>query len=355
MTSLIALVAGLTAAQPSAEGAVLGATGAVRRPPAIAALVPKGPPIERGVALGLFSADDGYDYGDLLREIHALGATHVELTWVVWQRDLRATEIRRVPGWTATDPQILAAMKTAKDLGLHVTAFPILRLERAAKNEWRGRITPDDEDAWWESYRGFMLHAALLARQGRADRLCVGSELVSREHMRARWLDVIGAVRAEAPGLEILYSANWDHFREVSFWDAVDVAGMTAYFELTKSLDPQVEELVAGWARVKPALESFAATLGRPLVITEVGYPSLDGGVAWPWDETRAARVDQEEQRRGYEAFVESWSGTRWLRGVYFWNWFGFGGPDDTNYTPRGKPAAAVIERWYRSAPAFAR
>jgi hypothetical protein len=31
--------------------------------------------------------------------------------------------------------------------------------------------------------------------------------------------------------------------------------------------------------------------------------------------------------------------------GFYIWNWYGFGGPGTTSYTPRGKPAEAEIKK----------
>ena len=67
---------------------------------------------------------------------------------------------------------------------------------------------------------------------------------------------------------------------------------------------------------------------------------------AWPWDETREARIDLEEQRRAYEAFLRAWAPVEELEGVVFWNWFGFGGPEDSGYTPRNKPAAEVLRAW---------
>ena len=305
------------------------------------------PPPERGVALGLFSKDPTYRYRALLEEIVGVGATHVIVTWVWWQQDLRAVEIARVPGWSATDEQVVQALRDARELGLSVTAFPIVRLIRSTRQQWRGKIQPADEDAWWSSYTDFIMHAAVLAEAGGARRLSIGSELLSREPMRRRWLELIERVRMRAPELELMYSANWDHFEPVSFWDAVDVIGMTAYWELTRDLEPSVDSLLLSWMSIKPTLERWHRRLGRPIVFTEVGYPSLDGAAAWPWDETRKAAVDLEEQRVAYEAFVRTWSGSRLLAGVYWWNWFGFGGPKDTNYTPRNKPAAEVIRRWY--------
>src|SRR5688572_1366601 len=105
-------------------------------------------PLERGVAIGLFSADPRFDYGFLIEEVAALGATHVEIAYVWWQDDLRATEIKAVHGWSPTDEQIQRSIEQARALGLHVTLFPILRLMRAEKGEWRGKIAPADLDAW---------------------------------------------------------------------------------------------------------------------------------------------------------------------------------------------------------------
>jgi hypothetical protein len=39
-------------------------------------------------------------------------------------------------------------------------------------------------------------------------------------------------------------------------------------------------------------------------------------------------------------------AGEGWIEGVYWWNWLvrGEGGPSDTDYTPKGKPAAVELE-----------
>jgi hypothetical protein len=305
------------------------------------------PPPERGVALGLFSSDPQYRYRMLLEEIRDLGATHVTIDWVWWQQDIAATEIRPVPGWSATQEQIVDALQTARELGLVATAFPIVRLIEVKPGDWRGRIEPKDLERWWESYGKFISEAAEIAERTGAKRLSIGSEMLSREHERARWKALIDRVRMQAPDLELMYSANWDHFEPVTFWDLVDVVGLTAYWELTPDLDATEEELVRAWKLITPKVIGFSQRLGRPIVFTEIGYPSLDGGAVWPWNETRKAPVDQEEQRRAYAAVVRAWSDVREVRGIYFWNWFGFGGPDDGDYTPRKKPAAAIVRDWY--------
>lgn len=304
------------------------------------------PPSERGVALGLFSLDPEWDgYPALVDEAKAHGATHLSVVWVWWQEDLRATRIYAKPRWSATEAQLLETLAHARDQGLHVTLFPIVRLVAPKPGEWRGRITPDDEDAWWASYDAFILRAAALAAHARVDRLSVGSELLTREGMRPRWRALIERIRLRHSRLELMYSANWDHFEPVRFWDLVDVAGVTAYYEVGPVRDPQLDRLIDAWKEPRSKLLAFREGLARPLVVTEVGYPSLQGGLRWPWNETRRASVDLEAQRLGYEAYVRAVGGA--LDGTYFWNWFGFGGSEDGNYTPRGKPAANVMACWF--------
>ena len=311
------------------------------------ATISASPPPIRGVALGLFSAEEDYDYRRPLQEIAALGATDVALSVVYWQTTVRSADLRAIPGWTASDTALRRAIRAGRALGLRVMMFPILRIAEPAAGQWRGTIAPVDEDAWWHSYATLMLHLARLAQDEGATSLAIGSELVSRERSRLRWLELIDRVRLTAPRLLLAYSANWDHFRAVSFWDAVDVVGVTGYFEIAKRLDASEAEMVRAWAPIRADLERFSQELGRSIVITEVGYPSLDGGAMWPWDETRRAEVDHEEQRRAYAAFVRAWGGARFLEGVYFWNWFGDGGPSSSDYTPRAKPAAAVLGSFY--------
>jgi hypothetical protein len=83
-------------------------------------------------------------------------------------------------------------------------------------------------------------------------------------------------------------------------------------------------------------------------LFTELGYLSQRGAAAWPWDEGARKPVDLDEQRRCYAAFRLAWSGSSILSGVYFWNWYGWGGAASRGYTPRGKPAADEIRAYFR-------
>jgi hypothetical protein len=146
-----------------------------------------------------------------------------------------------------------------------------------------------------------------------------------------------------------LYSANWDHYEDIKFWDAVDQIGLTAYYRLTESYEPKLSELVAAWAKIRAQVLAWQKTVNKPLVLTEVGYPSLDGAARSPWDYTTGKAMDLEEQRLCFEAFRLTWQDVPELHGVYFWNWWGPTDGKNTWYTPHGKPAMGEIMKWLKN------
>lgn len=306
------------------------------------------PPVRfvRGIAFGHYSDIRTPLLVTRLREIRSLGANYVSFV-VSWSmRDVRSPQIARRRGHTPPDKALLSMANRAHAQGLRVLLFPLLEIRQRKPLEWRGTLKPSSWDKWWRSYRRFMLHYARIAQRARAEMLCVGSELVSTEKMRTRWSALIAEVRALYTG-PLIYSANWDHYKPVAFWDLVDFVGLTGYYRLAKSHEATEATMLASWQRHRDRIVTWSRRLGRPVLFTEVGYPSVDGGSVYPWDYTRRAKPDLEEQRRAYSAFSRAWSGVEQLKGVFFWDWYGKGGPKHTGYTPRGKPAESLIRRWF--------
>jgi glycosyl hydrolase family 113 len=300
----------------------------------------------KGIALGLYGDGQGSDFSRMLGEIADLGADHVSLV-VSWrQHDVRSDLLAPTAGTTLPDDQVREVIRAARKARLKVFLFPIIEVEIRRPLEWRGTIHPGDVDAWWQGYEKFILHYAAIAGEEKADLFAVGSELVSTETWQERWYHLISAVKKLYRG-KLLYSANWDHYEQVSFWERVDYVGVTAYNELTKKSDASEAELASAWKDVREKLVAFARKVNRPLIITEIGYTSQDGAAVHPWDYTLRSKLDLEEQRRCYAAFVAAWKDEPALAGVFWWNWWGAGGPTDTSYTPRGKPAEDVLRSWY--------
>lgn len=302
-----------------------------------------------GVSLPLHLTDPGYDYGPHLAELPPLGASHVVLVVHFWQEHARSPAPARDPQRDLSDASLLRAIGQARKLDLEVILLPMLLLRAPGPNEWRAKLAPPEWGAWFEGYERVLLHYARLAQEAGVSALVVGSELSSSEPQLARWRGLIRRVRA-AFGGGLTYGANWDHYRRVGFWNDLDWVGLSAYYELSRADAPTQEELTAAWGKVREELLFWRQEAGiRPrLLFLELGYPSLQGCAAVPWDYTRKAPVDLETQRRCYQAFEQAWAGRAELAGVVFWEWWPPpGGPEDRSYTPRGKPALEVIKRMF--------
>lgn len=307
------------------------------------------PPILDGVALSLYYEGPGAElrYEAMVDRIADSGALTLSVV-VQWsQPDIFSSEIAPDAKETPADADVRRVIRHARARGLSVMVFPILWVSKRAIGEWRGTLAPVDEERWWESYERFVMHYAELAADEHAALFSVGSEFASLEDRSARWRALIREVRGVFPG-KLIYSANWDHYAEVTFWDQLDYIGLTAYYRLTEKPEPSLDELVTAWSHIRNELLVWRRTVGKPMVFTELGYPSLDGAANSPWDYTAQKPFDFEEQRLAFEAFRRAWADEIHLAGVYFWN--GWGPVDGQNgwYVFWGKPAEQVIRRWLK-------
>lgn len=303
-----------------------------------------------GVAIQLSS---GYEavktFGPLVDEVAALGADTVLLSVAGYMEHARSQGLYLDVRHSPSPEALLALMQAARERNLRVILMPIVLLSHPRGSEWRGVIDPPDWDDWWRQYRDFIAHYADVAREGRAEVLMVGSELVSTEKYTAQWQRVIATARERFAG-KLGYSANWDHYKPIQFWDQLDVIGMTSYYTLADRTNPTVEEIVKRWKPHHREITEWRRTIGKPLILTEVGWCSQEGAARAPWNyyqNMKATPAGHEEQRRLYEAFLRVWDGTPGLGGVIWWEWTtSAGGTDDYGYTPKNKPAEEVLKRW---------
>ena len=107
-----------------------------------------------------------------------------------------------------------------------------------------------------------------------------------RAHHERRWRQLIGEVRRAYRG-HLTYAANFDHFQQVTFWDALDLIGINAYFELrpTMSTDDLSPQLLNSWRRVFDDIEAFQrrANLDARVLFTEIGYTWRRHSTLKPW------------------------------------------------------------------------
>ena len=306
------------------------------------------PPRQKGIVLGLYSEDPDWSYEPLLQEIADTGASHVSLVIAYYLDTVHSTEIKRHPRFTARERTLIKAIRDAKSKGLDVLLFPILRVtEKPTPLHWRGNLMPKNREKLQTNYKNLMSHLANIAQKENIYSMSIGSELSTLDTDIEWFRPIAQAVRKGFSG-RLIYSGNWDHFKNVKIWPLVDELGVCGYFGLTsKKSSPPLHELISGWRNHRSFLDQWAARQGKKLVFTEVGYMSQQGASREPWNEGAKQPVDLDEQYMAYEAFARVWNNAPLLEGVYFWNWYGWGGARDHSYTPRRKPAAKIISWWY--------
>lgn len=306
----------------------------------------RGPPAPRaaGVALPLYGDTPDFDYRSRIDEIRALGANAISLMPFYFLENIDAVVIEAVPGRTPSDANIVATGNYAREQGLAVTLLPVVHIRKPGPRDWRGAYEPAGErlDVFFQHYGRFITAQADLARELRADSLAVGSELLRLERHADRWRALIEACRARFRG-RLTYSANWDQYRPIAFWDALDYVGLTGYYTLATVRDPTRGDLRAGWRVPKRRLLQFLDSIDRTAVFTELGYPSRDGCAEKPWDYVTVTPYDGAEQADCLASFFDEFAAEPRISGVFIYDWFDAGGAGDRHYTPRGKPAEEVV------------
>jgi hypothetical protein len=110
----------------------------------------------------------------------------------------------------------------------------------------------------------------------------------------------------------------------------------------------------SAWTVPLAQLARLADRYHQLILVTEIGYRSVDGAARAPWDFTAEGPVDLREQAEAYQAALERLCSQPWLGGIYWWYWSPRpqGGLEDTDFTPRDKPAEAILREYSCTPPA---
>lgn len=304
------------------------------------------PPIQRGAVLGLYYKEERFDYHEQIDRVVASGAEWLTLLVSNFVDKVDSSEVEFDAQRTVKASRFLETAAYARKKGLRLALLPIVLIRHAGDDDWRGTLKPKDVGRFWLSYNRFLMHWTDLARRSGVDLLYVGSEFCSLERNQKAWERIIANARGRFGGW-LTYSVNWDHYSVPRFWHLLDQVGMTAYFELTKDKDASYDKLVSAWRKVRKDLAKASKDLSRPLVLTELGYPSQNGANTAPWNYYLAQNdIDLEEQADCFRAFAEVMHDAPFLSGVYIFDFFEKGGPEDHTYAIWKKPAWKVVQKF---------
>lgn len=181
-----------------------------------------------------------------------------------------------------------------------IEPYPWIDSGAASETEWN----PTDKAAWETAYTAALVEVAQAfpAAWG----IYVGSNLVYLEPETARWINIINAVKAAVPGVQVLYRTNWwitavwDSGTEAAFatkitnplFKEVDVMAVAAYFELVDTPRPSEDEirdaqyattLFSRFQDVYDECRRLAEASGKPLLFGELICAKYEGALATPW------------------------------------------------------------------------
>lgn len=225
------------------------------------------------------------------------------------------------------------------------------------RGEFTGTIKMETEENWQQledSYDKFILNYAELAEETNVPIFCVGTELERFiENRPEYWQQLIKKVRTIYKG-KLTYAANWDEYKRTPFWKQLDYIGIDAYFPLSDSKTPTVEELEKSWQPWKEKIAELAKVNDKPILFTEYGYRSMDYAAKKPWlVDDNEDNVNLTAQANAKKAIFKEFWNEDWFAGGYVWKWFiqheKSGGNMDNRFTPQNKPAQQVIGKHYKS------
>jgi hypothetical protein len=239
---------------------------------------------------------------EAVERIAATGASHLVILVTAYQSSPSSSLILHDSLRTPSLDDVRSLLLTARSLGLDVTIKPHVDL---TDNSWRAHIRPDDPRAWFDSYQAFIFPLAALADSLQASIFMVGCELAGTLQHEHLWQETIARLRSRFRG-RLTYAASWDEAMLVPFWEDLDAVGIDCYMPIATRNNPTPLELLAGWAPVLHRLELLHRQAGRPILLTEIGYRSMDGAGCHPYSWGSQGSVDVDEQAALYTAALQA-------------------------------------------------
>ncbi len=288
-----------------------------------------------------------------LTRLAALGADSVSLMPFAGQRQPDRPELAFYNDSPSSESDVgmIHAARRAHARGFSVLWKPQIWVSH---DSWPGDIamtSEDDWQAWWRSYRRFVLHHAVLAEWTGSELFSIGVELGRTLEHEADWRFLIDAVRRIYSG-HLTYSGNWwGDYDRAPFWDRLDLIGVDAYFPLAGTADADPEALAQGARRAAAELAAAARRYRRPVLLTELGFAAREA--AWVAPHEEGGTLSEDHQELAYRAFLDALGRPPWLTGIYVWKAFSHPsseGGERPDFRFLGRGAEAVIEGYYRSA-----
>lgn len=289
------------------------------------------------------------------------------------------------PGRDALAPDVTRWLEQARAQGLQPWIFPQIRYADTVQTWWQD--TPRDYPwwvAWFERYRSFLLHHAVLAQRHDGAGLIVGGwegwisfperEVVEGTPSGApldaeqRWVRLLEEVRSWYSG-PLYWAVVDDGDLNVPEGLAQMVDGFVLLWKpptVTQEQTPDVHALQSLYEEdFRTRIALWAQQTGKPVVVA-LRFPAARGVLQGciqgreqpgrcrtpeellPPQGASRAFLDMEAQWKGLQAALSALNGQAWLRGVVVFSWYPPVEVQEPSDSVRGKPAQQVVTQWFQ-------
>ncbi|WP_456459342.1 glycoside hydrolase family 113 [Reichenbachiella sp.] len=251
-----------------------------------------------------------------------------------------------------TTAGIKQAIDLAHQAGLKVMLKPHIWV---IGQGWAGDLNYESQEdlaLWKTSYSTYLLNFAQVAQESEVEMISIGTEIrqIAKTN-EGYWINLIKEIRKIYSG-PLTYSANWDNYQNIPFWDKLDYIGIDAYFPMSESQTPTITGLTEKGSEIKQNLEYFSRAHLKKVLFTEFGFKSEDFCTAGHWKQNRQdKKVNLTGQANAYNALFKLYWNEDWFAGGFAWKWHykhkEAGGSSDTTFTPQNKLAEKILKNQY--------
>jgi len=272
-------------------------------------------------------------------------------------------------GHTYPDASLIAHINATKKAGFKVYLAPqvccvdLNKVDKTAK--WW--------NSWFEQYEDYSLHFADVAATTGVDQLAITGDWATIDNKPPNYASRLEAIYTKVrqhykgPVGRSIYLGGIDGAADPVWPRPSDMPGMSQWdffavnwwAGLSPNSSATQAELTESALRIMNAsLASIAAQYGKPVVLQQIAYPSVVGGVTGRTDGEGAgiqmwnkydpsALLDLRGQGMAFEAVLNAVAQSPYVVGTYPFVYWPDEFPLSKEYNIRGKPAAEVVRGWY--------
>ena len=253
----------------------------------------------------------------------------------------------------ANTPNLTAfagGIRKAHALGYHVFFIPLMGVN--TPGGWSGIIqleTQQQQQAWFANYWNTLKPYAVVAQENGVEQMSIGTELqwLEQNAPASLWETLIAQVHGVFHGT-LTYDMNWPslYLPPVSWLKNPDLTmiGVSEYISLIDTSEWIAPSAMPGlWkSKVGTFIDAFSKQIGKPVLISEIGYRNTSDTLYNPWDAQSSAPVDSAAQAAAYDATLSNAFADSRIAGIFFWGW-----AEVARLDIQGQAAVQVVHKWY--------